>query len=176
MRQIQLLLLTFMLFFAYACSSDANAENSTTEGEPKNMTVELEEYGLEGVIQIANPTIQVKEIESNYEQQLLKDKKIEIQTEENVMLVLAESQENAVEMKVEFAEGFGEVVVDKGDNFCIIEQEGDDGEKIYDVSVFHEKDGAFIEIKAYDPETEEACSSLDQAKKGMELAKTFKFK
>ena len=78
-------------------------------------------------------------------------------------------------MKVEFAEGFGETIIEKGEDYCIIEQEGDNGEPVYDVSLFIEKDNAFIEVKICDAVSKAQCPSLELAKSGLEMARTFKF-
>jgi hypothetical protein len=162
----------FSLCFLVSCGGIVD-ENEEIE-EPAGLS--LKEYGLEADIQISDPKVEVFDVEAKYEQKLLKNKRIEIKTSDNLMLVLNESQENGVEMKVEFAEGFGETVVEKGENYCIIEQEDDEGNPVYDVSIFYEKEESFVEIKVCDPETKAQCKDIDQAKKGLELAKTFKFK
>lgn len=137
--------------------------------------LELNEYGIEGSIEMSAGQIKVIDAEAKYEQRILPNKRIEIDTEENFMLVISECQENGVDMKVEFAEGFGENVLEKGDDFCIIEQEDQDGNLVYDVSLFVEKDGAFLEFKVCDPESKAQVSQLEIAKKGLAKAKTFKF-
>ena len=151
------------------------AEVTKDSKEIVNHNISLETYGIKASIEIEGPEIEVFDIEDKYEHKLLSNKRIEITTKENLILVLNESQENGVEMKVDFAEGFGEVVVMKGENFCIIEQEDDEGNKVYDVSVFYKKGDSFLEIKVCDPESKGQVVSLDIAKKGLKMAKTFKF-
>ena len=175
-ERVVIVFVCLLIFMASSCSNDQEEnKNSTNSAPKKEAAFNLSDYGVSGEILVKNPKVNVKEIESDYEQKLLKNKRIEIETEEGVMLILTESQENAVEMKVEFAEGFGETVVEKGEDYCIIQQEDEDGNPVYDVSVFYEKDGAFIEIKACDLMNKNQCKDIEQAKKGLKIAKTFKF-
>lgn len=160
-----------LVWIASSCGSDISETNKT---QAEEATLSLSEFGLEATIDIPNAEVVELENEAKYEQKLLPNKRLEIKADEEILLVITECKENGVEMKVEFAEGFGETIVEKGADFCIIEQEGENG-PVYDVSLFIQKDDAFIEVKVFDPESKAQCSSIETAKKGLELARTFKF-
>ncbi len=170
-RNLFFLPILVSLFLIGSCGSEV--QEAAAKEESKSLA--LNEYGINASIDLAGSEVQVVDVDAKYEQKLLPNKKLEILTKKDFVVVISECQENGVEMKVEFAEGFGETVVEKGDDFCIIQQEDEDGNPVYDVSLFVEKEDAFIELKVCDPDTKAQLSSLEKAKEGLEAAKTFKF-
>lgn len=155
--------------------SSCGSEVKEMEAPAESKTLNLSDYGLSASIDLVDSKIELVTIQPKYEQKLLKNKKLELFTEDDFMIVISECQENGVEMKVEFAEGFGETVVEQGENFCVIQQEDEDGNPVYDVSFFVEKENAFIELKVCDPNTKAQLSDLEIAKKGLKKARSFKF-
>lgn len=173
MKRIYFWILSTSLLVLVSCGAEITESNHSKD---EQNYIDLKEYGLNAEILLQSNSIRTLEIESNYDQQLLRNKKIEIESNEGYLLTLVESQENAVEMKVEFAEGFGEEVVEKGGDFCVIKQMNENDEPIYDVSVFIENNGVFIEVKILDLKTQEGLKSIELVKKGLESARSLRFK
>ncbi|MEZ4938661.1 MAG: hypothetical protein R2799_13805 [Crocinitomicaceae bacterium] len=109
-------------------------------------------------------------------QKILPNKRIEIKTRK--YHVITGVQENGVEMKKLSSQKVLETIIEKGEDYCsyYYEQEGDNGEPVCDVSLFIEKDNAFIEVKVCeDPVSKAQCPSIELAKSGLEMARTLKW-
>ena len=162
-------LLLFVLPLALlSCGGEEKKENV-------GGTLDLSEHGLKASIEAGTPKeVKAMDLQTNYERKLF-EKTIDIVYEDDLLLSIQEAKENEVKGKVEFAQKFGDEVVESGDNYFIIKTERA-GEERFDAAVYYEKDGAVIMVRVADFNMHFNSSSLEQAKKGLEIAKTLKFK
>jgi hypothetical protein len=145
------------------------------EDKKKGGPTDLSEQGIEATIEVGEPKgIESRDLKTNYELKLL-TKSIMIELDDNLMLTIQESKDNGVAQKLDFAKSFGGEVLESSDNHYLIKEEKR-GEIAFDCAYYYEKDGAWIEVRVADFNKYFYSVSLEQANKGMEMAKTFKFK
>lgn len=146
------------------------------EDDKKGGTLDLSEHGLEATIEAGEPKkVSAVDFSTNYELKVLKQV-IDIEYDDNLVLMISEAPGNEVKAKVEKAEKWGGEVLESSDNHFLIKEKGFKDEITYLAAYYYEKDGVWFVVKVADAEKYFHCTSEEQAKKGMEIAKTFKFK
>ena len=160
MKKLLLFILPIALF---SCGGD----------DEKSKTLDLTEYGLEATIDAGNPKrVNAVNFSTNYELKVLK-KAIDLEYEDNLVVTITESDKNRTADVVDNAKKFGDEVVESSDTHYIIKSEGRDNTSEFDCVYFYEKDGVWFSIKVADKEKYFYCTSMDQVKKGSEIAPIF---
>lgn len=145
------------------------------ENDKKSEVLDLSEFGLEATIEAGNyKEVDSRDFKTNFPLTLC-EKSIDIMYDDDMVLYVQQAKENRVERALVMAETFGDKVMESGDNYYLIETEKQ-GKVVYNCSYFFETEGGVIEVRVTDEKLFFYTNSEEQARKGMEIAKTFKFK
>lgn len=162
MKKLILFILPFALF---SCGGE----------EEKGGTLDLSEHGLEATIEAGDyKNVKARDLKTNYELNLC-EKSIEIEYEDGMMIVIQQADKNGVQKTLDFAKTFDDKVIESSDNHYLIKRNKED-EDLYGCSIFYETEGGVIEVRVADEKLFLYAKSEEQARKGLEIAKTFKFK
>ncbi len=141
----------------------------------KGGTLDLSEHGLDATIEAGDyKEVKARDLKTNYPL-TLSEKSIEIEYGDGMLIIIQQAQKNGVKQALDFAKSFDEKVMESSDNHYLIETERQD-EKMYNCSYFFETEGGVIEVRVADEKLFLYAKSEEQARKGIEIAKTFKFK
>ena len=183
------LFLVVVPFFLFSCGNEEKKEDqkkksdSKTEQKKVNASekavldydmVDLNEYGVIAQIMEGFSKAEVSAFDSGDTKELYAGRVLKSHYDHDIVITIHDARDDEMESTLEFADTIGDTIIEKGDNYYLIENTDID-EPRFSVAAYYEKDNGVLALYVMDKDRYMFCTSLEQAQRGLEIIKTFKF-
>ena len=143
----------------------------------KENGLDLSPHGLhatitkEGLVELDSGNY-VKDIDFHF----LPHSYLKLSYENNLEIRINDAEENTMKEMLEFSKMVNDSTIIQEDNYFLIQNNSASGETKWTAYGIHEKDGHAIAFRIMDKDAYMFCTSLEQAKKGLAIYKSFEWK